>query len=105
LLQAIERLSERRLDDAFNRAMALYPPRTLCQHLLHPLLDRLDAPHRRRGLGGRRCFRSGRGRSRRSGCGARQQGLHHRREDAGNDEENRNSENCRTAEHAPLDED
>lgn len=42
LLQAIERLSERRLDDAFNRAMALYPPRTLCQHLLHPLLDRLD---------------------------------------------------------------
>ncbi|WP_331298510.1 hypothetical protein [Methylobacterium oryzae] len=41
----------------------------------------------------------------RSGCGARQQGLHHRREDAGNDEENRNSEDCRTAEHAPLDED
>ncbi len=42
LLQAIDRLSERRLDDAFNRAMALYPPRTLCQHLLHPLLDALE---------------------------------------------------------------
>lgn len=42
LLQAIERLSERRLDDAFNRAMALYPPRTLCQHLVQPLLDALD---------------------------------------------------------------
>jgi len=39
LLQAIDRLSERRLDDAFNRAMALYPPRTLCQH---PLLDALE---------------------------------------------------------------
>ncbi|EWC40087.1 MerR family transcriptional regulator [Stutzerimonas stutzeri] len=42
LLQAIERHSERSLDDAFNRAMALYPPRTLCQHLLHPLLELLD---------------------------------------------------------------
>jgi len=30
--------------------------------------------------------------------------LHHRGEDAGDDEENRNSEDCRSAEHAPLDE-
>jgi DNA-binding transcriptional MerR regulator len=42
LLQAIDGLSERHLDDAFNRAMALYPPRTLCQHLLQPLLEALD---------------------------------------------------------------
>ncbi|MCQ4295199.1 MerR family transcriptional regulator [Pseudomonas stutzeri] len=42
LLQAIDRLSERRLDDTFNRAMALYPPRTLCQHLVQPLLDALE---------------------------------------------------------------
>ena len=42
LLQAIDRLSERRLDDAFNRAMALYPPQTLCQHLVQPLLDALE---------------------------------------------------------------
>ena len=41
-LQAcIERLAERALDDGFNRAMALYPPATLCRHLLLPLLDDL----------------------------------------------------------------
>jgi len=42
LLQAVERLSERHLDDAFNRAMALYPPRSLYQHLLQPLLAALE---------------------------------------------------------------
>lgn len=39
LLQAIDRFSERQLDDTFNRAVALYPPRTLFQHLLQPLLE------------------------------------------------------------------
>lgn len=42
LLQAIDRFSERQLDDAFNRAVALYPPRTLFQHLLQPLLEALE---------------------------------------------------------------
>lgn len=41
LLEAIEALAERALDDAFNRNMALYPPATLCRHLLLPLLDEL----------------------------------------------------------------
>lgn len=41
LLEAIEALAERALDDAFNRSMALYPPATLCRHLLLPLLDEL----------------------------------------------------------------
>lgn len=39
---AIGQLAERPLDDSFNRALALYPPRTLCQHLLLPLLARLE---------------------------------------------------------------
>ncbi len=30
LVQAIAQLAERRVDDVFNQAMALYPPRTLC---------------------------------------------------------------------------
>lgn len=38
LVQAISELAERRVDDAFNQAMALYPPRTLCEQLLLPLL-------------------------------------------------------------------
>ncbi|MGC5703508.1 MerR family transcriptional regulator [Pseudomonas sp. NFXW11] len=39
---AIGQLAERKLDDAFNQAMALYPPRTLCEHLLMPLLAELE---------------------------------------------------------------
>jgi DNA-binding transcriptional MerR regulator len=42
MLTAIGQLSERRLDDSFNRALALYPPRTLCEHLLLPLLLSLE---------------------------------------------------------------
>ncbi len=38
----IEQLAERKLDKGFNQAMALYPPETLCQHLLLPLLARLQ---------------------------------------------------------------
>jgi DNA-binding transcriptional MerR regulator len=38
LLQAIADLAERRLDDQVNQAMALYPPSTLCERLLLPLL-------------------------------------------------------------------
>ncbi|NIL20274.1 MerR family transcriptional regulator [Pseudomonas sp. AN3A02] len=42
LLQAVSELAERRVDDAFNQAMALYPPRTLCEQLLLPLLKELE---------------------------------------------------------------
>ncbi|AGE24192.1 MULTISPECIES: MerR family transcriptional regulator [Pseudomonas] len=42
LLTAISELAERRVDDAFNQAMALYPPRTLCAQLLLPLLQALE---------------------------------------------------------------
>ena len=42
LMQAISELAERRVDDAFNQAMALYPPRTLCEQLLLPLLQELE---------------------------------------------------------------
>ncbi|MBD8574803.1 MerR family transcriptional regulator [Pseudomonas syringae] len=42
LLQAITALGERRVDDLFNQAMALYPPRTLCEQLLMPLLAELE---------------------------------------------------------------
>lgn len=42
LVQAIGELAERRVDDAFNQAMALYPPRTLCEQLLLPLLQELE---------------------------------------------------------------
>ena len=42
MLGALEQLAERQLDDLFNQALALYPPRTLCQHLLLPLLATLD---------------------------------------------------------------
>ena len=38
----IEQLAERQLDEAFKNAMALYPPETLCQHLLLPLLAKLQ---------------------------------------------------------------
>ncbi|GFM83944.1 MerR family transcriptional regulator [Pseudomonas cichorii] len=42
LLQAIGELAERRVDDVFNQAMSLYPPRTLCEQLLLPLLAELE---------------------------------------------------------------
>ena len=42
LVNAISELAERRVDDAFNQAMALYPPRTLCEQLLLPLLRELE---------------------------------------------------------------
>ncbi|WP_454836157.1 MerR family transcriptional regulator [Pseudomonas lini] len=42
LLQAVTQLAERTLDDTVNQAMALYPPRTLCEQLLMPLLAKLE---------------------------------------------------------------
>ncbi|MGM3387763.1 MerR family transcriptional regulator [Stutzerimonas stutzeri] len=42
MMRAVGGLNERQLDDAFNRALALYPPRTLCRHLLLPLLLSLE---------------------------------------------------------------
>lgn len=42
LLQAVTQLNERSLDDTVNQAIALYPPRTLCEHLLMPLLTELE---------------------------------------------------------------
>ncbi len=42
MLEAIAGLAERQLDDCFNRALSLYPPRTLCKHLLLPLLVNLE---------------------------------------------------------------
>ncbi|KAA5838593.1 MerR family transcriptional regulator [Pseudomonas chlororaphis] len=42
LVQAISQLAERQVDESFNQAMALYPPRTLCEHLLLPLLGELE---------------------------------------------------------------
>ncbi|AZE87480.1 MerR family transcriptional regulator [Pseudomonas orientalis] len=42
LMTAIGELAERRVDDAFNQAMALYPPRTLCEQLMLPLLGELE---------------------------------------------------------------
>ncbi|MGZ7459198.1 MerR family transcriptional regulator [Pseudomonas sp. Ma2-10] len=42
LLQSVTQLDERTLDDTVNQAMALYPPRTLCEQLLMPLLKALE---------------------------------------------------------------
>jgi DNA-binding transcriptional MerR regulator len=42
LQQAISELAERRLDEMVNQAMSLYPPRTLCEQLLLPLLNSLE---------------------------------------------------------------
>ena len=42
LLAAVTQLDERALDDSVNQAMALYPPRTLCEQLLLPLLADLE---------------------------------------------------------------
>jgi len=41
-LLAVTQLNERSLDDSINQAMALYPPRTLCEQLLMPLLAELE---------------------------------------------------------------
>jgi DNA-binding transcriptional MerR regulator len=42
LQEAICNLNERRLDEGLNSALALYPPHTLCQQLLLPLLEELE---------------------------------------------------------------
>jgi DNA-binding transcriptional MerR regulator len=42
LLKAIGELAERQVDEIFNRVMALYPPSTLYEHLLQPLLAELE---------------------------------------------------------------
>ena len=42
LVQAVTRLDERVVDDTVNQSMALYPPRTLCEQLLMPLLAVLE---------------------------------------------------------------
>lgn len=42
LLRAIVWQAERQLDESFNRALAVYPPHTLCAQLLLPLLGELD---------------------------------------------------------------
>ncbi|UVL25119.1 MerR family transcriptional regulator [Pseudomonas donghuensis] len=42
LTEAIGALAERRLEQHLNQAMALYPPATLCQQLLMPLLADLE---------------------------------------------------------------
>ncbi|WP_349973379.1 MerR family transcriptional regulator [Pseudomonas caspiana] len=42
LIKAIGELAERRVDDLFNQAMSLYPPRTVCEQLLMPLLAELE---------------------------------------------------------------
>lgn len=42
MIQAISQLAERTIDETLNQAMALYPPRTLCEQLLLPLLAELE---------------------------------------------------------------
>jgi len=42
MLRAVADLSSGQLDDNFNRALSLYPPLTLCKHLLLPLLLSLE---------------------------------------------------------------
>ena len=42
LIKSIADLAERRVDDLFNQAMSLYPPRTVCEQLLLPLLAELE---------------------------------------------------------------
>lgn len=42
LQQALLQLNQTQLDEAFNRMLALYPPATLLQHLLVPLLESLE---------------------------------------------------------------
>lgn len=43
LSKAIGELAERRVDDLFNQAMSLYPPRTVCEQLVLPLLEELES--------------------------------------------------------------
>ena len=42
LVLAVTQLAERQVDDLVNQAMALYPPRTVCEQLLLPLLAELQ---------------------------------------------------------------
>jgi len=42
LVHVVSELNERALDDTVNQTMALYPPRTLCEQLLMPLLTTLE---------------------------------------------------------------
>ncbi len=42
LLQHVGDLAERRLDESFNQAVTLYPPLTVCEQLLLPLLAELE---------------------------------------------------------------
>ncbi len=42
LNQAILQLNERQLDEAFSRSQSLYPPHTLCEQLLLPLINELE---------------------------------------------------------------
>jgi DNA-binding transcriptional MerR regulator len=42
LIKAIAELAERRVDDLFNQAMSIYPPRLICEQLLMPLLGELE---------------------------------------------------------------
>ncbi|WP_335945593.1 MerR family transcriptional regulator [Pseudomonas sp. G166] len=42
LVLAVTQLAERQIDDLVNQAMALYPPRTVCEQLLLPLLAELQ---------------------------------------------------------------
>lgn len=42
LMTAVAQLAERQLDDLVNQAMALYPPSTVCEQLLLPLLADLQ---------------------------------------------------------------
>lgn len=41
VITAVANLAQRPLDQQFNQAMALYPPVTLCERLLLPVLDKL----------------------------------------------------------------
>lgn len=51
LLQAISRQAERQLDEQFNQALSLYPPSTLCELLILPLLADLDQRWQHQALG------------------------------------------------------
>ncbi|WP_043307149.1 MerR family transcriptional regulator [Pseudomonas sp. ML96] len=53
MLHSVARQAERSLDEAFNRAQALYPPSVLCAQLLLPLLAELDRRWRELPFGAR----------------------------------------------------
>lgn len=42
LIEAISTLAERRIDDLFNSALAVYPPQVMCKQLLLPMLGELE---------------------------------------------------------------